>query len=261
MLAALRATGLTGLLLLGGAGGCDNALGSASSEAAAKSEGPPAAPTQAGTPAGGATVSFGATTAPAGSLPGAAGRDPEREADLVPVALTAFEIDRAPFPGEPGRPPAQMDHAGASAACAGLGKRLCHELEWEHACNQAGTTPFAGAAEWVLSSTGDGELAAARGSGEPMRCGARAAVAKTSSLGFRCCRGQAQAASYPAPAATPSDALGAKPLALSVDELRKALAGIPSLAALAPSFQPFSTSDADAALRKGKRSRDSITVW
>jgi hypothetical protein len=206
-------------------------------------------------------VSFEAATTKAGSPPGAPGRDPVREADLVPVELTAFEIDRAPYPNEPGRPATQVDHAGASAACAGLGKRLCNELEWEHACNQAGAAAFASAAEWVLSSTADGELASVRGGGDPKRCGARALVVKTSSIAFRCCRGAEQAAPYPTPAPSRDEALGAKPLELSVDAIRKALAGVPSLAALAPAFQPFSASDADAALRKGKRTRDGITAW
>jgi hypothetical protein len=264
MLAALRATGLTGVLLLGGAasaGGCDAGRGGAAQGASAKSERLSAAPSKATAPESGAVVSFEATTTKAGSLPGAVGRDPGREADLVPVELKAFEIDRAPFPNEPGRPAAHVDHARAIAECAGLGKRLCHELEWEHACNQAPAATFASTAEWVLSSSGDGGLAGARGGGEPKRCGARAMVDKTSSLAFRCCGGSDQAAPYPAPALSRDEALGAKPLELSVDAIRKALSGVPSLAALAPAFQPFSASDADAALRKGKRTRDGITAW
>jgi len=207
-------------------------------------------------------VSFEAATVKAGSLPGAPGRDPTREADLVPVALTAFAIDPAPFPNEPGKPLTEMDYAGASAACAALGKRLCSELEWERACNQAGAAAFAPATrEWTLSVPGQDSLADARGGGEAARCAARARVERSDKLGFRCCRGAEQASTYPAPQASANDALGAKPLALSVEQMRKALAGIESLAALAPGFAPFSTSDADAALRKGKRTRDGITAW
>lgn len=258
MLAALRATGLTGLLILSGASGlagCE-ARAPAADVGAAK---PAAEPAKAVAPAGGAVLRIEAATARAGSTPGTPGRDPRREADLVPVALTAFEIDRAPFPNEAGRPAAEMDYLAASGACAGLGKRLCSELEWEHACNQAGAAAFAGVREWTLTR-GDG-LAGARGGADNARCAARAQVERTAKLAFRCCHGEEQASAYPSPPATNEAALGAKPLELSVDAMRKALAGIPSLAALAPSFQPFSASDADAALRRGKRTRDGITAW
>jgi hypothetical protein len=265
MLARLRAARLEGLLLLAAAasaGGCGKGLAGGSRDTAAEPAGQPAAATKPSVPAAGAAVSFKATTVKAGSLPGAPGRDPTREADLVAVELTAFEIDRAPFPNEDGKPVAELDYASASAACMAAGKRLCSELEWEHACaNASAAANFErGAREWTLSA-GQDALADARGGGEPARCGARSRVERSAKLGFRCCRGAEQAGSYPSPQATGNEALGAKPLALTVEQMRKALAGIESLAALAPSFQPFSTSDADAALRKGKRSRDGITAW
>jgi len=205
-------------------------------------------------------TSIAATTARAGSLPGTPGRDPAREADLVPVALSAFEIDREPFPNDPSRPQmTEIDYAGASAACASVGKRLCSELEWEHACTLAGPAAFAGRArEWTLSPDQDA-MADARGGRET--CGTRARVERGGKLSFRCCRGAEQTNAYPTPQATSSDALGARPMQLSVEQMHKALAGIESLGALAPGFQPFSTSDADAALRKGKRTRDGITAW
>ena len=43
--------------------------------------------------------------------------------------------------------------------------------------------------------------------------------------------------------------------------MRKALTSVPVLASLAPQFEPFSTADVDAALRRGGRSRESIHVW
>jgi hypothetical protein len=50
-------------------------------------------------------------------------------------------------------------------------------------------------------------------------------------------------------------------LDVDADAMRKALATVPALAALAPQFVPFSAADADAALRRGGRSRDGIALW
>jgi hypothetical protein len=261
MLAGWRATGLTGLLLLIGAGGvagCDRAPGGAQ---AAEKTSPATVTAKPKAPVGGAMTSLSAATIKAGSAPGAAGRDPTREADLVPVALDAFEIDAAPFPNEPNEPAVELDYASASSACASVGKRLCGELEWEHACKQAPVSAFeSGAREWTLSGEQDA-MANARGGGEHARCGMRARVERTDKLGFRCCRGAEPTNAYPTPEASGSAELGVRALKLSVEEMQKALAGIESLAALAPGFQPFSNGDADAALRKGKRTRDGITAW
>ena len=59
--------------------------------------------------------------------------------------------------------------------------------------------------------------------------------------------------------AAPTPAVRA--LAVDADAMRKALATVPALAALAAQFVPFSAADADAALRRGGRSRDGIAVW
>jgi len=188
---------------------------------------------------------------------------PTREADLVPVQLSGFAIDRGAFPNQPTADAERKDYAAASAACGQLGKRLCGELEWEHACNLAGVAAFGTAArEWILTE-GEGPLASARGGSADgaQRCGARAAIERTQALTFRCCRGPAQSATYPSPGAMPASELGVKPASLSTDELRKALSAIPQLASLAARFEPFTSADADAALRRGKRSRDGITAW
>jgi hypothetical protein len=262
MLAAWRATGTIGLLLLAsasGLAGCDGANDREKSAAAAKASADQAA-LKAAAPAGGGMTRFEAGTLRAGSVPGSPGRDPEREASLVPIELSAFEIDSAPFPNEAAKPLAEMDYAAATDACSKIGKRLCSELEWEHACKAAGAAAFIRGREWTLSTNGG--LAGARGSRESSgTCAARSLIDRSGTLGFRCCRGAEQTSAYPAPTATPNEALGTKALQLSVDEMRKALASVPSLAALAPAFQPFSTSDVDAALRKGKRTRDGITAW
>jgi hypothetical protein len=76
----------------------------------------------------------------------------------------------------------------------------------------------------------------------------------------------------PAPAAAPAPAppaaaaavaveSGVRPLTLDLAALRKLLADAPALAALAADFVPFETADVDAALKRGKRGRESITVW
>jgi len=68
-----------------------------------------------------------------------------------------------------------------------------------------------------------------------------------------------------APAKGPAAAVGAtaavRPLTLELAVLRSALATVPALAPFAPAFVPFSESDVNAALRRGGRSRDGITVW
>jgi len=75
----------------------------------------------------------------AGSRPGLTERRPSVEADLEPVSVAAFDIDRLPYPNDPARPaePAAT-RAEAQRLCAAQGRRLCEELEWERACR--GTT-------------------------------------------------------------------------------------------------------------------------
>ena len=68
-------------------------------------------------------------------------------------------------------------------------------------------------------------------------------------------------AGAPPAAAAPATGSGVRPLALDLDTLRKTLAAVPPLAALAADFVPFSAADADAALKRGGRSRDGISVW
>jgi hypothetical protein len=61
--------------------------------------------------------------------------------------------------------------------------------------------------------------------------------------------------------ADPPSGGGVRALALDASEMRKALAAVPALASVAAEFVPFSDSDADAALRRGGRSRDGIALW
>ncbi|MBW2525310.1 MAG: hypothetical protein JRI23_14085, partial [Deltaproteobacteria bacterium] len=81
-----------------------------------------------------------------GSTPGDRGRDPVLEPAPHRVELTAFEIDRLPFPNDPRQPPRTgLSRAEAQTLCADRGGRLCTELEWERACRGPEGQPFDGA--------------------------------------------------------------------------------------------------------------------
>ena len=70
-----------------------------------------------------------------GSAPTTSWRRARDEADLQPVRLEAFSIDRLPYPNDPTKEPrTNVSFAQATDLCAQEGKRLCSELEWERAC-------------------------------------------------------------------------------------------------------------------------------
>jgi hypothetical protein len=106
----------------------------------------------------------------------------------------------------------------------------------------------------VRGASADAELAL-------HRCAARSGATpdtRSDDLGFRCCRGtDAVARQYPS---EPAREL-TRPLAVDRDALRAALASVPALAKLAPSFEPFSDADVSAALRRGGQSRESLRLW
>lgn len=92
------------------------------------------------------------------------------------------------------------------------------------------------------------------------RCAARTFASpdsRTEDLGFRCCRGPTDTATYPAEPDRPFT----RALSLDAATARAALARVPELAAFATSFTPFTDADADAALRRGRASRTGITLW
>jgi hypothetical protein len=191
------------------------------------------------------TVPIPAGKLVAGSTPGDRGRDPLVEPALWEVELGAYDIDRAPYPNEPGKPPLTgVTREKAGELCKARGRRLCTELEWEHACKGPGDDPFAGRAAWDPAcaktpdscASGFGVLAmgsalrewtssevaevkelapggaAVRGASASAaevdhRCAHRSradATASSDDLGFRCCGGAPNAASVPAPAADPT---------------------------------------------------------
>jgi formylglycine-generating enzyme required for sulfatase activity len=62
-----------------------------------------------------------------------------RVADEEPAGtfaeMSGFYIDQLPYPNEPGAiPTTNVTRDEAEQLCAGKGKRLCTELEWERAC-------------------------------------------------------------------------------------------------------------------------------
>jgi hypothetical protein len=96
----------------------------------------------------------------AGSLPGETGRKPDLEPRRYEVELGPYQIDRLPYPNDPGRPPlTNVPREEARRLCAERGARLCTELEWERACKGPQSETFAGGMAWDP-----------RCAGEPNRC-------------------------------------------------------------------------------------------
>ncbi|MCU0675440.1 MAG: hypothetical protein MUE69_21920 [Myxococcota bacterium] len=217
------------------------------------------------------TIAIPAGVVWAGSRPGSAWREPRDEADLVPVELPSFSIDRLPYPNDPAQPPrTNVTRDEAAVLCEADGKRLCTELEWERVCEGAAsdrafpngprfdptctTTTCAspeGAlglgviGEWTASVGTRGlaaDLAVFRGgaSAEPghHRCASRRgarATTRSEGLGFRCCSGEAPSAAYPDEARAPR----VQSLALDREGARAMLRAVPELAAYAEDFELF----------------------
>jgi len=182
-------------------------------------------------------VAIGGQRFSSGSTPGDRGRDPTLEPANVAVDLAAFDIDRAPYPNEPGKKPwTGVTRERASEHCKTRGRRLCSELEWELACKGAEGQPYAGGVAWTadckssgcasgFGTVGMGSIrewtasevepigdvkagasvrGAARSAGDlDRRCAHRASVSASiedAELGFRCCGGNANDAAIKPPA-------------------------------------------------------------
>jgi formylglycine-generating enzyme required for sulfatase activity len=183
-------------------------------------------------------VAIAATQLEVGSTPGDAGRDPTLEPPLFSVDLGPFDIDRAPYPNEAGRPPMKgVTREKAASLCKERGRRLCTEAEWELACKGPEGSLYAGRAGWDdacsrdpsscassfgvvamgayrewtssdVAAVGDVKAGAAvRGapsSASPLdrRCARRSSVEPSTSsndLTFRCCGGAPNDVALPAP--------------------------------------------------------------
>lgn len=98
----------------------------------------------------------------------------EEEPAGTPVEMGGFYIDRLPYPNEPGAiPTTNVTRDEAEQLCAGKGKRLCTELEWERACKGPGNTSYEYGDSYRAAPCGTGvssEEAARRPSGEHSAC-------------------------------------------------------------------------------------------
>lgn len=80
-----------------------------------------------------------------GSTPGDSGRDPSLEANEQALSLSAFSIDKLPYPNDPQKPARTgITRAQAEALCAERDGRLCNEFEWERACKGKQGSRYAG---------------------------------------------------------------------------------------------------------------------
>jgi hypothetical protein len=225
----------------------------------------------------------------AGSLSGEEGRDPRSEAAAFSAVLSAFEIDRLPFPNNPAEPPrTDVTQREASRLCTAQGERLCSELEWEYACKGTAGDAYPTGDAWDATcsneptSCGSGfgvlgmgalrewtagelltidkdarPLAAIRGAtpnaeATEHRCARRAGAPNASharELGFRCCAGPPNAASIAAPKLGPT----ARKISLDPSQVAEIFATIPQLASVQPSIKYFvEPEDTETVLRRGR---------
>ena len=85
----------------------------------------------------------------AGSVPGQPGRVPEIEPRRSQVELGPFQIDKLPYPNDPGQPPlTSVSRKQAQRLCHDRGARLCTELEWERACRGPASERYASGDDW-----------------------------------------------------------------------------------------------------------------
>ncbi len=138
--AARRSIGVLALLALGSCGH-DTAEGATG----AKSDAVPAPPAQAdagaAAPRGMIWISPG--TLRAGTPKNVVPRIAEEEMPGVDVSLGGYWIDALPYPNEPGAiATSNVSRDEAEQLCASQSKRLCTELEWEHACKGAANATY-----------------------------------------------------------------------------------------------------------------------
>lgn len=225
----------------------------------------------------GAMIEVPAGTVLAGSPPGTKRRDPGAELDEPPVEVPAFEIDALPFPNDPDREPTtSMSWERAGELCRAEGKRLCHELEWELACegdsgfrypygdryqpdaydslvgvvSPLGVRGMGAVSEWTAGEFGGDVkgVKAVRGakadSAGPVerRCARRTKVEPETEepwLGFRCCRGPVPELTYE----TPTYVAPFERLELTAEQFQQKVRAVPELFRIHDDPQMFTRED------------------
>jgi formylglycine-generating enzyme len=104
---------------------------------------------------------------PEGSLP----RIADEEMPGEQVILKGYYIDVFPYPNEEGAIPlTNLTQDAALAACAEHGKRLCSELEWEHACKGPGNARYEYGDTYRAERCGTGAMPVMRPTGIRVAC-------------------------------------------------------------------------------------------
>lgn len=252
----------------------------------------PRAPKEA--PLSGERVEIPGGSFSAGSVPGEEGRVPELEPRLRKVELGPYQIDRLPYPNDPGQAPKTgVSRDEAKRLCAERGGRLCTELEWERACKGPESELFQSGGAWDarcaqnpascasgydvlamgtllewtagdVASEGSSRRAAVRGA--PLnappalhRCAARRALdpdQRSEDLGFRCCAGAPNAAGMVEPKLDATF----KKTRIQADELAKLFARDPATEELAKDIRFFKEPDsAETVVSRGPGDRKGFT--
>jgi hypothetical protein len=111
---------------------------------------------------------------PAGTPVSKIPRVAEAELPGTEIALGGYYIDVLPYPDEPGAiATTNVARDDAAKMCAAKAKRLCTELEWEHACKGPANLTYEDGDGYHASTCGMGlpaEQAARRPSGELLGC-------------------------------------------------------------------------------------------
>ncbi len=98
----------------------------------------------------------------------------EEEMPGVEETMTGYWIDALPYPDEPGAiATSNVSRDEAAQLCSAKGKRLCTELEWEHACKGASNTTYEYGDTYAADKCGTGQTideAAKRPSGDRIAC-------------------------------------------------------------------------------------------
>ena len=142
----------------------------------AKSDAVPAPPTQmdAGSALPRGMIWIPPGTLRAGTPKNAVPRIAEEEMPGVDVSLGGYWIDALPYPNESGAiATSNVSREEAEQLCAAQSKRLCTELEWEHACKGAANATYEYGDAYAADKCGTGvtiEEAARRPSGDRIAC-------------------------------------------------------------------------------------------